>query len=138
MTETITAAEYRKMLGAKEGKRSRKSKYNTDPKLKSELGWDSKGEYEYYEFLKLREAAGEIRILAQQPTVYLTDARIGYKPDFLIEENGRQVWIDFKGFATTQWKLKRRLWRYYGPGPLEVWAGKDRMSMALVETIIPK
>lgn len=84
--------------------------------------FDSLGEMSYYKVLKLREAAGEIRILALQPKIYLTDAKILYKPDFsiLIIKTNEIQWIDFKGARTGLFQLKKRLWKFYGPGVLLV------------------
>lgn len=86
------------------------------------LKFDSTAEGEYYQELKLLQRAGEIKLIETQPKVYLTAARILYKPDFLIEHEGDHVWIDVKGFQTRDFNLKLRLWNHYGPG--ELWIVK--------------
>jgi len=82
--------------------------------------FDSKFEAAFYLQLKIREKAGRIKILELQPKVYLTKAKILFKPDFLIEENGKKIWIDVKGFAAPVFNIKKRLWKHYGPGELQI------------------
>lgn len=82
--------------------------------------FDSAAEAECYSLLKLMERNGEIKLLALQPKVYLTAARILYVADFLIDEKGRRVYIDVKGMRTTAFQIKKRLWRYYGDGTLRL------------------
>lgn len=56
-------------------------------------------------------------------------------PDFSAVEKGVLVFFEAKGFETEVWRLKRRLWKFYGPGPLEVWRSAGRGRIGLVETI---
>lgn len=99
-------------------------KFNTGSKYKSKKAtfgghtFDSQIELNYYKQLLLRLKAGEIESIELQPKVYLTSALILYKPDFLIIEQGVQVWIDVKGFKTPVFAIKKRLWKHYGPGLL--------------------
>lgn len=98
----------------------------------------SKAEAELFDWLHLRQRNGEISNLKTQVCVYLTKARILYKPDFSFEENGETVFAEFKGFETDMWKLKRRLWKAgYGPAKLEVWK-KSGKNLILAEVIFPK
>lgn len=90
-------------------------------------------------FLQLQERAGEIRNLEYQAEVRLTDAGIIYKPDFKFERkihergsdrpNAGEVWKlrygECKGMITPEWRIKRKLYAFYGPAPLEVY-GVDR------------
>ena len=84
--------------------------------------FDSKAEASYYLYLKQQENLGIIEILALQPKVYLTDAKILYKPDFkyLIKGVGKIVYADVKGFSTPVFNLKKKLWKFYGDGCLEI------------------
>ena len=101
------------------------------------IKFDSKAEAEYYFELKLRERAGQIKILEIQPAVYMTDARILYRADFLIEEDGKRVYIDVKGMQTRDFKLKFRLWVHYGQGTLRL-VQQNRFGFANVaETTRP-
>lgn len=98
----------------------------------------SKLEAAVFDILCLREKAGEIRNLRCQVHVYLTDARIGYIPDFGYEfvASGESGFTEAKGFEDAVWKIKKRLWRFYGPGPLEIYQGRATKPK-LVETIYP-
>lgn len=82
--------------------------------------FDSKFEAEYYGELKLREKAGEIKILELQPKVYLSQARILYRPDFLILDGSDRVYIDVKGFKTVTFAIKKRLWKAYCTEKLKI------------------
>lgn len=96
----------------------------------------SKGEASCYQLLRLREKAGEIKIIQTQVNVRLSDAQILYIPDFLIRDlkSGRVIYVEYKGFETPEWKIKKRLWKAYGPAPLQVWKGAG-MRMVMVEEI---
>ena len=74
----------------------------------------SKAEAAYYSYLKL----AKIKIIDLQPKIYLTDARILYKPDFLIEENGIKKYIEVKGMRTAVFNIKLRLFKKYCEMPL--------------------
>lgn len=109
-------------------------------------GSASKAEAALHEYLAWREKAGEIRNLKPQQSVYLTNARIQYITDFGYEvlvtlDNRTQDWVpewaEFKGLETPVWRIKRRLWMYYGPGPLVVYKGGAR-SLAQFEIIEPR
>ena len=97
-------------------------------------GFHSKFEASAYQSLKDREIKGEIKNLKTQVQVYMTRAKILYKPDFSYEENGETVYLEAKGFETDVWRIKRRLWKYYGPGKLIVVKG-SRHSFDVHEVI---
>jgi hypothetical protein len=79
-----------------------------------------------------------IELLRQQVHVHLTEAKIVYIPDFEVRDKATQevYYVEFKGFETDVWKIKKRLWKHYGPAKLEVWK-KSRGQIVLVESIIP-
>ena len=86
----------------------------------------------------LRQRAGEIKSYQAQAQVYLTKAQVGYKADFkCIKPDGSPFWIESKGVPGVRWIVIQRLWRVYGPGPLEIWAGHYTRP-TLVKTIIPE
>lgn len=87
--------------------------------------FSSKLEKAVFELLKLREKAKEIEIVKQQDHVYLTKADIHYIPDFKIFDYKLDdfVWVEAKGVELAPWRIKRRLWPFYGPGRLEVYKG---------------
>lgn len=102
----------------------KKNKYSSTKIEHSGRSFASKLEAAVYDILYLRMKAGEFSEIQQQDTVYLTDAKIAYKPDYkCIKSDGIAFWVEPKGFETPEWRIKRRLWMHYGPGDLEVWMG---------------
>jgi hypothetical protein len=97
----------------------------------------SKGEAALFDILRLRELSKEITDLKCQVSVYLTKSRIQYIADFSHNENGETVYDEYKGFETDVWRIKRRLWKNYGPGVLRVYK-KRGPSVVLHEEIIPE
>lgn len=75
--------------------------------------------------LQLREKAGEIRDLETQCHVYLSRARICYIADFKCVDSRTEatLYVEAKGFANDRWPTIKKLWKSYGPGPLEIWKG---------------
>lgn len=100
--------------------------------------FSSKLEGAVYQLLKARELAGEIKDIEIQNHVYLTDARIHYIPDFKFTFVATDTpgWAEAKGFENERWPMKKRLWKAYGPGPLEIWKGSWQRPR-LVETVVP-
>lgn len=88
----------------------------------------SKLEAAVYNILKLREKAKEIEVVQHQPHVYLTQARIHYIPDFRIFDYKKNdfVFVEAKGFETPEWRIKKKLWSFYGPASLEIFRGSDK------------
>lgn len=119
-------------------KKNSRSKYGNQKVVYNGIKFDSIGECDCYKFYELHQRAGVIRNLSTQPKVYLTDAKILYKPDLLFYENQINQWIyvDYKGRRTTAFQLKRRLWKYYGPGPLILCNGYG-LNIKIIETIMP-
>ena len=105
----------------------KKHKYRAQVTWTDGIRFDSKAEAEFYQMVK-----GKIQEL--QPKVYLTRARILYKPDFLMND---RTYIDVKGVETPVFRLKKRLWKLYGPGPLEIWArsGKNFKMKERIEKL---
>lgn len=92
-----------------------------------------------YQELKLLERAGEIRDLKCQVTVYLSEAKIKMIPDFSYVKlgTGELVYVEAKGIETATYRLKRNLWKIYGPGTLIVYKGAWRCPI-IREIIEPK
>jgi len=82
--------------------------------------FDSKAERDRAEQLKVMEKDGDIQELELQPQTSLSRAEIGYKPDFAYTENGVRIYEDVKGVETEGFRLKARLWKKYGFGPLRI------------------
>ena len=65
-------------------------------------------------------------------------AEITYRPDFDYLEAGRRVYEDVKGVETEAFRLKCKLWRHFGPGPLRVLKRKGtRAAFAVVREVLP-
>jgi len=116
-----------------------RTKYNSKKISHAGYTFDSRGEGDLFDFLKYAEMGGHITDITTQPNVHLTKARILYKPDFKVWNKDLQLheYYEFKGFETAVWRIKRRLWKYYGPSTLYVYK-KNRKGVFLHETIIPK
>lgn len=112
------------------------NKYHNQKVSYDNFSFASKLEAALYQFLKLREKSGEISDIKCQETVYLTKARIIYKPDFSFVMNDKKVFAESKGFETSDWRIKRRLWQHYGPGNLEIYKG-SAARLTLHETLTP-
>ncbi len=87
--------------------------------------FDSKAEADYYEGLKVRQAAGEVLNFELQPCFNLQPAftkngkkflAITYIADFMVYlPNGDVEVIDIKGLCTETFKVKRKLFEYKYP-----------------------
>jgi hypothetical protein len=114
------------------------SKYGPTKVSQAGYSFASKLERALFDLLKLREMAGEIRDIQCQDSIYLTDAEILYKPDFkyTVVATGEPEWAESKGFPTPSFAIKKRLWKYYGPGRLLIYEGTHQ-RLVHSETIIP-
>jgi hypothetical protein len=113
-------------------------KYKSQKVRYDHHSFSSKLEAALYQWLKLREQNKEIEDIRCQETIYLTDARIIYKPDFsyLDMASSERRYAEAKGYETSDWRIKRRLWMYYGPGILEIYKGSHN-NFSLQETLKP-
>lgn len=118
----------------------KENKYKAKKEYRAGRWFDSKAEAALYDALMADLQAGLWVEVRCQVSVYLTDARILYKPDFLcIDPNGREIFAEMKGLETSSFRIKRRLWQYYGPSELQVWNFDHRRGqLILKETIKPK
>ncbi len=115
-----------------------KTKYGNKRTESCGISFASQLEAALYDHLKLLETGGVIKDISCQVNVHLTDAKILMIPDFSafdIDLN-EKVFYEAKGIETDVWRIKRRLWKHYGPGRLSVYKGTAR-SLKCVETIIP-
>lgn len=105
------------------------------------LGYSFASQFEcaVFNLLLLREKAGEIKDIQCQDHVYLTEARICYIPDFKFVDlqTNNFAWAEAKGFETDTWRIKKKLWQFYGPGKLEIYKGSAK-KVTLKEVVIPK
>lgn len=105
----------------------------------SHLGYSfaSKLEAAVFDHLKLLEKAQELVFVRTQPQIYLTEAKLGYRPDFEVLIGGKQTYIEAKGFESERWLIIRKLYAYYGPAPLHIYKQSGK-NIRLVEIITPK
>lgn len=117
----------------------RPNKYNARPVSKAGISFASKLESSLHDHLLMLEKAGEIRDIQLQKRVKLTEAEIVYIPDFCAVDvkTGQTVYYESKGYETEVWLIKKKLWRFYGLGPLFIFKGRAP-KLSLVEVIIPK
>ena len=101
-------------------KRFTKTKYGNKKTEVDGIKFDSKAEAVQYQKYKLLEKCHDFKILELQPKVYLSAARILYKPDFKVQECGEVYYVDVKGFSTAVFNLKKRLWEAYITIPLHI------------------
>ena len=112
-------------------------KYKANKVSHAGRSFASKLEASLYDYLKLLELAGDISELTCQVTVYLTRARIQMRPDDSVLEHGKLIFAEAKGYETSDYRIKRKLWQFYGPGPLRVYKGTYR-KLVLAEELIPE
>ena len=120
--------------------RWRKNKFGREKVSHSGMRFDSKLEAAVYDILKLMERAGEIKDLRHHPgTTFLTRARVQSRPDFSYTNpaTGETEYAEAKGFETPEYRIKLRLWRFYGPGKIHIWKGSHSKPF-LHETVTPK
>lgn len=106
------------------------------------MSFASKAEASLYDLLEARKLSGEVQNIQCQDHVYLTQARIQYRPDFkfaeLFKGEWRHAWAEMKGYETDVWRIKRKLWLAgYGPGTLYVYKPSSR-GPRLYETLVPR
>lgn len=99
---------------------ARKNKFGNHRVSVDGQSFASKGEAAFYLKLKALEKAGAITNLRCQVAVHLTLARIKYIVDFAYDENGETIYAEWKGMETPEFLLKKRLWKFYGPGKLVI------------------
>lgn len=59
-----------------------------------------------------------------QTPVELTEAKIKYIVDFRVTlKSGKMFYAEAKGMETDAWRIKKKLWAFYGPGELHVYKG---------------
>lgn len=100
-----------------------RNKYNRTKVTWKGRSFDSKLEAAVAVILQDMENKGDISDLQYQAEVKLTRAGITYKPDFRFMRDGVQWFAEAKGFDSPTWPIKKRLWKHYGPAPLEIWKG---------------
>lgn len=113
----------------------RRNKYHVAPKERrtDENGrvYASRAEMLYAKNLRLLGVE-----FIEQPRVTLGDTGIVYVPDFYANLNGDWVYIDVKGVETAAFRIKKKLWKLYGPASLHV--VKRRGTRFVAACFVPK
>ena len=116
-----------------------RSKYNNRKIVIDGHKFDSMAEGEYYLEIMALLKDGVYSAVELQPKVYMTGARILYKPDFkCTNSDGAIEYYDVKGMRTAVFQIKKRLWEYYGPGLLGIIEkkGKKFVCTEMVEGVL--
>ncbi len=102
--------------------------------------YDSKAEFQLFRWFELMEKQKMYSDIRRQVQIKLTDAKILYIVDFLVfsHEKGCDVYAEMKGFETSDWRIKKRLWAYYGPGPLHIYKPGSDGWPVLSEELNPR
>ena len=116
-------------------KRIKKHKYNAKKTVVDGISFDSKAEAEYYIHLKYLQSINVVRSFYLQPVINIipnfkydgkTIRKMDYRLDFKIEyTNGSIEYIDVKGIATTDAKMKLKLARYFNQDKKITWISRS-------------
>jgi predicted nuclease of restriction endonuclease-like RecB superfamily len=122
----------------KKPKEEKKNKYKAKRVEFNGRAYASKAEAITGAWLQMLCKNGLIGNIRHQQKVYLTDARIGYIPDFVIWDTvlRQDVYVETKGFETNEWLIKKKLWKFYGPGTLRIYNVRNG-QVILLEEIVP-
>lgn len=122
---TMTAKDYREMMGCPSQPVQKESKYHAQKVEVDGKKFDSKHESRDYLKLKSMEDSGIISNLQTQvsfelqPKYTTKDGRkirsISYVADFVYERDGQTYVQDSKGMKTDVYKLKRKMFEYRYP-----------------------
>ncbi len=103
-------------------------KYSARRKMVDGILFDSTGEAQCYQILKLQEKAGAISHLELQPEFVLVPKSfvqprtVIYRADFRFVRDGKTIVVDFKGFPTRVFAVKKSMLLYrYPEMNFEVW-----------------
>lgn len=78
----------------------------------------SKLQADTFALLKILEGNGEISDIVHEKEIILQPFGIIMRVDFQIYDRklNQFVWIESKGYPTSDWKVKVRVWEWVGPG----------------------
>ena len=104
----------------------KKSKYgNTKTKDQAGRSFGSLLERSIFDILKLRERAGEIKVIKQQPHITLEPISWNLVPDFecVDMKTGKTFYVEAKGFSGERWLCSKKLWPHFAFCDMEIWMG---------------
>ena len=116
-------------------RRLSKHKYNARKIEVDGIRFDSKAEADYYLYLKYLQSINEVRSFYLQPVINLlpsfkyngkTIRKMDYRLDFKVEYmDGKIEYIDVKGMATTDAKMKLKIARYLNQDKTIKWISRS-------------
>lgn len=116
-------------------RRLSKHKYNARKIEVDGIRFDSKAEADYYLYLKYLQSINEVRSFYLQPVINLlpsfkyngkTIRKMDYRLDFKVEYmDGKVEYIDVKGMATTDAKMKLKIARYLNQDKTIKWISRS-------------
>lgn len=110
MTEHMSMADYRKMIGS-DSKPAAVSKYHNIKTTVDGIEFASRLEASRYVELKFLLKAGQIKSFKRQPS-FLFESGIRYRPDFIVWGLDGICWVeDSKGKKTSDFIMKEKLWK---------------------------
>lgn len=113
------------------------TKYKAKRKEFAGRSFGSKLEAAVYSNLLLLQKAGEIEEIQCQPRVDLVSG-VKWFVDFKCTKPDESVYyVEAKGLEMSDYRIKKKLWKDFGPAKLEIWKGNHKKPF-LSETIIPK
>ena len=114
----------------------RRHKYGANKKVINGITFDSQMEAEYYMYLLQEKAKGVVVDIELQPTLQILPKfkyqsqnrrKMDYNLDFKVTYiSGLVEYIDVKGMATTDAKMKRKLVEYMYPDKNIKWISKSK------------
>lgn len=105
----ITSKDHFPDVGKMVQVKNKKSKYNANKVEVDGIKFDSKKEADFYNELKLRLSAGDIKGFCRQAEFVLAP-NLRYKADFVVFNNdGTSEIIDVKGMQTQVYKDKKKV-----------------------------
>lgn len=112
-TKTYSADEWRRLLEADNQRGKRGAKYGNKRVKINGINYDSKGEADYEKtVLDPLRAKGELTYKRQVTFPFVVNGIkvCSYRADWVVtwKDGRREVW-DFKGFETSEFKIKRKL-----------------------------
>jgi hypothetical protein len=102
-------------------------------------GYDSIAESDLGDYLRLICSQNLISGVTRQHCVSLSEADIRCKIDFRVYDEAlmNYVWVEMKGLEIDRWRIIKKLWAFYGPGPLRIFK-KNKRGIYLDEEIFPR
>ncbi|MCP4709869.1 MAG: DUF1064 domain-containing protein [Planctomycetes bacterium] len=108
-------------MNRKTGFRRTGNKYNARKVQRDGHAFDSQLEAEYWDILQILKKTGSILDVQHHPPAVKFECGIGWRIDYLVTNyQGEEYYVEVKGLATTDYKLKLALYKHEFDTPLFV------------------